>query len=88
MFVNFHDMQSRHCLITLSDRYLIEFSCFVAFEKEPISDGSAKMSIVEEYDDLVSNNRNRALRDISIFINKWQFLMISLHAINNHAKGM
>lgn len=52
------------------DRYLIEFSCFVAFEKEPISDGSARMSIVEEYDDLVSNNRNRALRDISIFIDK------------------
>lgn len=74
-----------------SDRYLIEFSCFAAFENEPISDGSAKMSIVEEYDDLVNNNRNRALRDSSIvltslFLKKLQFLMITSHAINNNEK--
>lgn len=69
-----------------SSIYLKEFSCFTP--NEPSSFGFAKISIVDEYEDLVRSNRKRDLRDSSIVIavSISQFLIFDSHAIKEHTK--
>lgn len=69
-FPHFHALDISTLDVILSSfglfLYLKEFSCFTP--NEPISLGFAKISIVEEYEDLVRSNRKRDLRDSSIVL--------------------